>query len=478
MKRNKVLVVEDSPALAQTFESYLVQDGYETMVAETGKEAFERIKSFNPDAIFLDLKLPDMNGMEILKKIREDKNDCAVIVITAEASVNTAVEAMRLGAQDFVAKPVGPERLRISLSNALEKRELEKIATTYQGIARSNFCDFIGGSMQMQAVYRILENAANSKAPVFITGESGTGKELAARAIHELSSRQKENFIPLNCAAIPRDLVESEIFGHKKGSFTGAVSDREGAAKESNKGTLFFDELAEMPIEQQSKLLRLIQTGTFTPVGASKPEEADIRFICATNREPMEAVKKEKLREDLYYRLNVIPVALPPLRERGEDIILLAEAFLEERSHEENKSFKTLADNTKDVLMNYDWPGNVRQLENVIRNAIVMNDGEVLTPEMLPRPLLDSDDAHHMSEAPEALERNLMPVPPSSLGILINKREKIRTLEEYEREIIEKAISACKGNVTEASKRLGINPSTVYRKQKTWEEAEESIDAL
>lgn len=362
---------------------------------------------------------------------------------------------MRLGADDFVAKPIAPDRLAITVANAIEKRRLQRIVTTLQATGRSHFCGFIGKSVEMQAAYRVLENAAGSRAPIMIMGKSGTGKEIAAKAIHELSERRDKPFLALNCAAIPTDLLESEIFGHIKGAFTGATIDRDGAARKANGGTLFLDELTEMPIALQSKLLRFVQEGVFSPVGSSEIISIDIRFVCATNRNPYVAIQQGRLREDLYYRLAVIPVELPPLRERGEDIILLARHFLQQAAEQEKKTFISLSEDVERLLKEHRWPGNVRELENTIRRAVVMHQGEVLEASMLNLSRGGSEPESSQSSAPVA------PLLSS-----------IRPLHRVERETIEQALLLCKGNITEAARQLEINPATIHRKLKQWEAGE------
>ena len=454
-----ILIIEDTVSLAAIYEECLRWRNYTTRTVGTGAQALEVLKEHVPLAVLLDLKLPDMQGLDILKSIRSQQNDSAVIVITGEASLHTAVEAMQLGADDFIAKPVDPERLLITLGNTLEKRKLQHIVSVLQETDRSHFCGFIGKSPEMQAAYRIIENAARSRAPVMVMGESGTGKEVAAQAIHSLSERQAQNFIALNCAAIPHDLLESEIFGHVKGAFTGATSDREGAAKRANGGTLFLDELTEMPIALQSKLLRFIQEGVFSPVGSSEIIKTDIRFICATNRNPFEAINKNILREDLYYRLAVIPIELPPLRDRGDDVVLLAGHFLEKAARQENKSFSDISSKAQDMLCAHRWPGNVRELENTIRHAVVMHTGEVITADMLAMIPLStiSRDAGALQKRRTSLTEN-----------------DIRPMRVIEREAIEHALKLCNGNITEAARRLELNPATIHRKLKLWSESIEA----
>lgn len=451
MQKDFILIVEDSTFLALMFQELLNKKGYATKIAEKGEDALRIMCDEAPRAVLLDLNLPDIHGMEILQIAREKGVASAIIIITGEASLSTAVEAMQRGADDFIAKPINPARLEVTLANAIEKRKLQKIVSVLQDSDRTHFCGFIGQSMEMQSLYHMIENAARSQASVMIVGESGTGKEVAAQAIHSLSARSGQSFVALNCAAIPHELIESEIFGHVKGAFTGATSDREGAAQRAHGGTLFLDELTEMPAALQSKLLRFIQEGTFSPVGSSQLYKSDIRFISATNRNPFGAIAKGILREDLYYRLAVIPIEIAPLRERGKDIILLAQFFLEKAARVEKKDFARMTPEAEDFLLQYRWPGNVRELENMVRHAVIMNTGQSITAEML---------------SPASFTPLAQDVPNIHN---INTREVILPMRDLERAAIEHALSLCNGNITEAARRLEINPSTIHRKQKMWQ---------
>jgi len=315
----------------------------------------------------------------------------------------------------------------------------------------------------MQAVYRIIDAAAPSKATVFITGESGTGKEVCAEAIHKQGQRRKAKFVALNCAAIPRDLMESEIFGHVKGAFTGASSDRQGAASQADGGTLFLDEVCEMDLDLQSKLLRFIQTGTFQKVGGNKVESVDVRFVCATNRVPLDEVNEGRFREDLYYRLHVVPLHLPPLRERGDDIIEIAKQFLTAYSEEESKNFKRFSPESEVIFRRYDWPGNVRQLQNVIRNIVVLHDQEIVEKSHLPPPLDSVLAGQKPAEPPQS---------KPEVEAEIESNTVIRPLATVERETIETAIAICEGNIPKAAALLEVSPSTIYRKKQAWDEVE------
>ncbi|MFM4996932.1 sigma-54-dependent transcriptional regulator [Aeromonas sanarellii] len=459
----RVLLVEDTRSLAVVYEQYLAQDGYEVQLADCGQQALAQLLASPPPVVLLDLELPDMSGMDILQQITERQLPCSVVVITAHGSVDVAVEAMRFGAFDFLTKPFDGKRLCATARNALKHQQLSSLVAQYrENFERSSFAGFIGASMAMQAVYRIIESAAPSKATVFITGESGTGKEVCAEAIHQCSPRREQPFIALNCAAIPHDLMESEIFGHVKGSFTGAQGDRKGAASLADGGTLFLDEICEMDLDLQSKLLRFIQTGTLQRVGSGKLETVDVRFVCATNRDPLVEVKAGRFREDLYYRLHVIPLPLPPLRERGEDILLLARDLLLRYAREENKRFKDFDADAVRVLLDYPWPGNVRELQNVVRNIVVLNDRELVSPEILPPPLNGGRVLAVPTPAPETSD---VPVVP------VQARLPVRPLWLVEKEVIEQAIASCDGNIPKAAALLEISPSTIYRKKQSWEEA-------
>jgi two-component system repressor protein LuxO len=455
-----ILLVEDTRALAELYRSYLREAPWSLTLASTAAEARAALDATGADVVLLDLRLPDADGLDLLREIRGRPDAPPVIVITANGSVSTAVAAMQAGAVDFLVKPFPQERLLVTLRNALERVRLAREVATLKGaVERDSYCGFIGAAPAMQAVYRIIDNAAASRATVFITGESGTGKELAAEAVHRMSPRRDGPFVAINCAAIPRELIESEVFGHVRGAFTGAVADRAGAAAQAQGGTLFLDEICEMDLALQGKLLRFIQTGAYQRVGSTRLEQGDVRFICATNRDPLAEVRAGRFREDLYYRLHVIPIDLPPLRERGDDIVMLAERFLARFATEEGKRFRSLAPDARSALLSHTWPGNVRELENAIRTAVVLNDGEALTAAMLPARIL----------APRQ-SASATPAQPPAAALLAQGR--IRTLAEIEREAIEAAITLCGGNIAQAAAALGVSPSTLYRKRLAWGEGE------
>ncbi len=472
--RPRVLLVEDSASNALVYRSYLEAD-YSVMTAGTGSEALEKLASQRFDLVLTDVRLPDMTGLDILDEIQRTEDPLPVVVMTAHGSVDVVVDSMQRGASDFLSKPFEKARLLVTLENILKKEELKEIVTEYEkSFQRDAFHEMVGASLPMQNVYRIIESASKSNATVFITGESGTGKELCASALHAESLRRDKPFIALNCAAIPKDLLESEIFGHVKGAFTGATGSREGAAARASGGTLFLDEIGEMPMDLQSKLLRFIQSGTFQPVGANREVKVDVRFICATNRDPLEEVRAGRFREDLYYRLHVIPLEMPPLRQRGNDSLLIGERMLKQCTVEENKRFQGFSQEVERILLDYSWPGNVRELGNVIRNIVVLNDGELVRPDMLPdsvrssgRAVAKSDHASSMDRPPTQADRPLLN------GAAVSQQPEangdIRPLWIEEKEIIERAIDRCGGNVPRAAAFLEISASTIYRKKQQWE---------
>ena len=462
-----MLVIEDSKPQAELYRQYLSREDMQVDVAGTGAEARQMIARRAPDLVLLDLRLPDEDGSELLRWIRQLHLHCPVVVITGHSSVDVAVDVIRNGADDFIEKPVTADRLRTTVRNLLDKQRLQHLVDSYQqNFERDTYEGFIGGSLPMQAVYRIIDAAAPSKASIFITGESGTGKEVCAEAIHARGNRANKPFIAINCGAIPRDLMESEIFGHVRGAFTGASNERKGAAAQADGGTLFLDEIGEMDMELQTKLLRFIQTGRFRKVGGNSEEEVDVRFICATNRDPLEAVRAGRLREDLYYRLHVVPVVLPPLRERSDDIIAIAARFLAAFAAEEDKHFRGFSPEVEVMLRRYDWPGNVRQLQNVIRNIVVLHDGDIVEKRHLPPPL---DGFAATAAATAATPPAGASAAPPAGGDDRVENPGIRPLAVVEREAIEQAIALCDGNIPKAAGLLEVSPSTIYRKKQSWD---------
>lgn len=444
--------------MALLLKGYLERAGHQVTMVATGRDALERLETDRPEVVVLDLNLPDLDGRQVLAEAARRQDSCSVVVVTGDGSMQTAVEAMRAGAFDYVVKPVAAARLNTTIRNALERTRLRRKVDVLERTGQeTSLCNLVGASTAMRMAYRAIEAAAASNATVFLTGESGTGKELAAEAIHQLGPRRPGRFVALNCAAISENLIESDIFGHVRGGFTGAVTDRPGAASQADRGTLFLDEICEMRPDLQGTLLRFLQTGTFRPVGSSRLERVDARVICATNRDPWAETRAGRFREDLYYRLNVIPVRMPPLRERGGDTLLIARQFLARFAGEERRRFASMDSAAEAALLAHGWPGNVRELENVMRRAVVMHDGEVLTADMLSFP-----------RAPTAAA---LPSPARRVDAADNgwsAERDIVPLRVVERTAVERAITLCDGNVPRAAAFLGVSPSTLYRKRQGW----------
>jgi len=459
MLENKViLLVEDDDRLARLYRGQLEGFGVTVHRVSDGESAKPALADINPDLIMLDIQLPGIDGFEVLRRLQSEGGSAPVIAITAHGSINWAVEAMRLGAYDFLVKPFTAERLAVTLQNAIERAELATIVKTVTEPIKGGYSDFVGDSAPMQAVYRTIAAASVSKASIFITGESGTGKELCAQAVHRESPRRSGPFLALNCGAIPRELMESEIFGHKKGSFTGASQDRQGAAELADGGTLFLDEIGEMDPDLQTKLLRFVQTGSYTRIGEMKERSSDIRYVCATNRDPAEAIRTGALREDLFYRLNVIPIRMPALRARTEDIAQLASAMLGRIAEEEGKTFDQFEPDAISRLEAYEWPGNVRELENVIRNVVVLNSGPTISASMIDMALVGVQrlSTDGMSGGFAA--------PPTSGAAIQGAAAPIRPLSQVVEETIQAAIDAHDGSIPKAAAALQVAPSTIYRK--------------
>ena len=467
LSRPAVLLVEDTLSLQMVYRSILATSGHRVAVAATAAEGLEQFRTHRPMVVLLDLMLPDRDGLEVMQEIQAIQPETRVIAITANGSVNRAVEAMRAGAHDFLVKPFDEGRLLSTVQNALAEagpREGSKPSGAVEPVTRkadsaqlAEGSGFIGSSEPMRRIHATINSVARSMATVFITGESGTGKELCALAVHANSNRASGPFIALNCGAIPQDLLESEVFGHMKGSFTGAISDKQGAATAADGGTLFLDEICEMAPALQTKLLRFLQTSTVQPVGATRPRKVNVRIVCATNRDPLDAVRRGHFREDLYYRLYVVPIHMPPLRDRGQDIIEIAEAALARFAQEEGRTFHGLDPAVRALMLSHPWPGNVRQLLNVMRNVVVLNQGGWVTPEMLPPGLTEDDPA----PAPRAL-------PASGAEVLTADSLIGLPLAEAERRLIEATLALHGGSIPKAARVLDVSPSTLYRKIEAW----------
>ncbi|MBN9005929.1 MAG: sigma-54-dependent Fis family transcriptional regulator [Rhizobiales bacterium] len=479
-----ILIADDDAVQRRLVENMVQRCGYETIVVESGDAAIAALTATEGaaiDALILDLVMPGLDGMGVLAKIREADLNVPVIVQTAHGGIDNVVSAMRAGAQDFVVKPVGIERLQVSLRNALNasalKGELQRIRHSREG--RLTFADIITRSDTMANVMKAAKKAASSSIPVLIEGESGVGKELFARAIHGTSDRSTKPFVAVNCGAIPDNLVESILFGHEKGSFTGATERHTGKFVEASGGTLFLDEVSELPLAAQVKLLRALQEGAVEAVGGRKPVKVDVRIISATNRRLLDRVKEGQFREDLFYRLHVLPLTIPPLRMRRDDIPNLLRHFLARFCAEENRAISAISGEAMAGLTQLAWPGNIRQLENAVYRAVVMSEGDQLDlsdfpligaqsvdgTESIGAPLVIEPVLH--PTAPEVVSGNEIPIAPlsavGSLAMLANDGE-VRALEEMEADIIRFAISHYRGQMSEVARRLKIGRSTLYRK--------------
>ncbi|WP_127900919.1 sigma-54-dependent transcriptional regulator [Solirhodobacter olei] len=454
-----LLLIEDTPSLRLVYETLLKGAGHKVRSAGTAEEGLRAFKEISPAIVLLDIMLPDRDGIDLMSELLRLRPDTQIIVITAHGSINKAVEAMRAGAYEFLVKPFDEQRFLATVANAGRSRPGPRPAA--QAAPPGSLT---GTSPVMQEVFSRIRSVARSMATVFITGESGTGKELCAQAIHDGSPRANGPFIALNCGAIPPDLLESEVFGHLKGSFTGAISDKIGAAAAADGGTLFLDEICEMDLALQTKLLRFLETSSVQPVGATRPRKVNVRIVCATNRDPMEEVRNGRFREDLYYRLYVVPIHMPPLRERGDDIVALAEAALARFSAEEGRAFRRLAPEVAERFRNLPWPGNVRQLLNVLRNVVVLNEGEVVTPAMLPPELRPT------GASPAPANAAALAPQPETEGTAATGLDSLigLTLAEIEQRVIEATIAREGGSLPRAARVLGVSPSTLYRKREAW----------
>ncbi|MCT7377524.1 sigma-54-dependent transcriptional regulator [Chelativorans salis] len=479
-----ILIVDDDPVQRRLLDAMVRKLGYAPVLAEGGEEALEAVngaRPAEPRAVVMDLMMPGMDGIDVMRRMRQAGVDVPVIVQTAKGGVETAVAAMRAGAFDFVVKPVSPERLGKAIHNALKVEALEGTVRRKRRREKGfSFSDIVTGSPTMERVTRLARKAAASDIPILIEGESGVGKELIARAIRGESARRTKPFVTVNCGAIPENLVESILFGHEKGSFTGATEKHTGKFIEANTGTLFLDEIGDLPADVQVKLLRAVQEGEVDPVGARGTVKVDIRLISASNQNLLERVKEGRFREDLFYRLNVFPIMMPPLRERKEDIPLLVQHFIARFADAvPGAHVSGITAEALDMLSAYDWPGNIRQLENAVFRGLVLSEGEMLTVAEFPqiRAQVDGIDeallappeqeAAHESAAGGGGEAPLLRQPPHpALLRVFGEDGHIRTLEATEREMIRLAIEHYDGQMSEVARRLGIGRSTLYRKLK------------
>ena len=476
----RVLVVEDMVALAIQYKTIAARLEVDVVTVNSQEWALKEARQGPWHAALVDLNLPDGSGFRVIEALLENHPACSCVVITGEDTLDNAMRASAAGAFDYIEKPVEAERLLVTLRNALHAAQLSQKVARLESSAPTVFEQFTGQSAVMQTVYRTIETVAPSNAPVCITGESGTGKELAANAIHARSPRRAKKLVPINCAAIPAELIESELFGHVKGAFTGAVTDRLGAFNEADKGTLFLDEIAELDISVQAKLLRVLQTGEVKRLGEDRTRLVDVRVVCASHRDLREQVRLGSFREDLFYRLYVVPLELPPLRERGEDITLIARELLQRYAKEDGKRFSDFSQEAMDRMRAHAWPGNVRELVNVIRAVVALHDGELVQPSMLPpsivapsgqaAPTPKVKESYDLQWFQSDLEATALRADQQSLAQTTNRfdPERVRPLADIEREAVDYALGAFGGNVARAARALQVNTSTLYRKIQAW----------
>ena len=454
----KILIVDDEAKMRRVLQLYLEEHSYAVTQAENGEAALEKISSYHPDLVICDIRMPRLNGIELLRRSKEISKDLPIIIMTAYGEVKTAVEAMKLGAENYVTKPLDMEELRILVGRAIEKRSLikENIQLRKELDAKYQGTNFIGGSEKMQEVFHLIEQVAQTSTTVLVMGESGTGKELAARAIHFKSPRRNKPFVVVNCAALSEHLLESELFGHVKGAFTGAHNNRQGRFELADGGTLFLDELALMSIPLQGKLLRVLQEKAFEPVGGTQTIKVDVRIIGATNKDLAGMLEKKAFREDLYYRLNVVEVCMPSLKDRKGDIPLLIEHCITRLNRELGKDVKAFSNDVLELFSKYDWPGNVRELENVIERAMVLGKSDVLGIDNVPTQITRLRG----HESPEESIFKDLKLPEDGLPL-------IEAVEEMEKTLIREALERTGGNKTKAAELLGVTRKIMrYKSEK------------
>ncbi len=447
----RVLLIDDEQSMIETLSVLLKREGFEVIAALSGQEGIDKFDEVGPDLVLTDIRMPRIDGVDVLEAVRLRDPATPVVLMTAQASLQSAIQAVNLGATHYVQKPFSNDELLAILKRAMDigriERENVKLKREIRTREAREFMKPIGVSRSFRKALEMAEAVADSESTILIRGESGSGKEVFARYIHELSDRSDQRFLSLNCAALPEGLLESELFGHVKGSFTGAVRDKEGLFVAASGGSFFLDEVGEMAPSTQVKLLRVLQQREVIPVGATKPIAVDVRLIAATNRDLERDIEQGRFRSDLYYRLNVISIELPPLRERHDDVPLLAEHFLKREAERSEEEPKKLSDEAMEVLFEYTWPGNVRELENVVERAVVLTNGGTIQPDALPPRLKE--------KAPDPLVRDAPPANP--------------TMEVIERAYIEHVLKAEGGNKSRAAEVLGIDPSTLYRKIKRYD---------
>ena len=492
MTKARILVIDDDTNLLDLTQFHLRKQGLDPVTAANGSTGLKLLESQPFDVVLTDLRLPDLDGIELVRRGKELAPDTEIIVITGFSSVGKAVEATKAGAYQFVEKPVNYDKLLLMVQQAIERREQKReLAELRKRMQAESFGKIIGSSRAMQNIYEIIQSVAASDANVLIIGESGTGKELVAGAVHEHSLRAKKPYVKINCAALPKELIESELFGHTKGSFTGAARDKEGLIAQAHGGSLLMDEIGEMPMELQPKLLRVLQERVYTPVGSEKPLAADFRLICATNRNPHDAIREGLLREDLYYRINTIEIHVPPLRERAEDVQHLAQYFLNVFSERYQRPAQRLSHDAYQRLFSYNWPGNVCELQNVMERAVLMTRGEVIEADSLPMnsaasapvikpapttPTTTAENGAHMVTAATAATTTATPSANTNTAdfdelcrLLVNGLpapgpgdDPPNIFERLEGSIVQAALARTRGNKQAAANLLGLYRPRLY----------------
>jgi DNA-binding NtrC family response regulator len=448
-RKRKILIVDDDPGIRGSLGVLLQSWGFEPLQASNAAEAMSLVEKQDPDIVISDVVMPETSGLELLRSLKAGDPHRPVLLITAQGSIDAAVEAIKQGARDYLTKPLTDlPKLRALLDDAEHELEMRRKARRLSARMEEEggMGEFVGVSKAIREVYQVIESVAERDVSVMITGESGTGKEVVARAIHKLSRRQSKPFLAINAAAIPESLIESELFGHERGAFTGAVATRQGVFEQANGGTLLIDEIAEMPMPLQPKLLRVLADGKVRRLGGSHEFEFDVRVLAATNRDPLKAIEEGKLREDLYYRLNVVPIALPPLRDRGEDIPLLAQHFAKEFSVKHRLNIEGATDEAMAMLKGYSWPGNVRELRNVIERSVVLVKGDWIDEKDLPP---------YVRNPALRAEKLVFAVGET-------------TVADAERELILKTLERAGNNKAEAARQLGVDVKTIYNKLKSY----------
>jgi len=469
MSQIKVLIVEDEPNTRTGLAELIAGWGYRTDTARDGAEGLEKAIAWDPAILVTDLKMPRMDGLELIERLRENRTEATIIVISAQGSIESAVDAMRLGAYDFIQKPIDATRLKTILTNAGRQRATEReLEVTRRTLRNSGVLgELVGSSPAMQQTFAMIENIAPSNVSVLITGESGTGKELVARALHQLSPRAGKPFVAVNCAAIPETLIESEIFGHEKGAFTGAVERRVGCFELAEEGTLLLDEIGEMPIATQAKLLRVLEDRKLRRLGSKSESPIDVRVLAATNKDPQTAVADGHLRSDLFYRLNVFNIHMPPLRDHKEDIAAIVDSMIESKNAKHGRNVTGVSPAMLDRLVRYDWPGNVRELRNTIERAVILSSGGELGVNLLP-PGFGSNGAPEAGAQPGHAGHDAATPHEDDRPVVLPVGT---TVEEAERRLILRTLESTGGNKTRAAEVLRISLKTLHNKLKEYSHA-------